>query len=503
MDGLSLRPYQRDVVADVRKSVVKHGRTVLQSTTGAGKSRIAKWILGAAAEKNPSGRYGFFVHRRGLVDNISDSFNEEPGLNHGVIMSQREGVQGKPIQVGSIDSILAWMIDGIKWNSDYTFDVIVFDEAHSHAKKLIRMATAMDAKRAELGLKPCMYIGLTATPESKDIGWFKDIVNGPSPKWMQDNGYAANFTYWGGKEGQLGMLVRRGKDFTKESVAAAMDGLAGDLVRDWRKYADGVPTLGFFPRRDQAKAAQLMLTENGVRAEYVDGQTKDEDRQSIYRQINRMDIDYICNVGVIERGIDLAVGCVQLCTAVGTRSRFIQMIGRIARVNENAPDAIVIDHGGNVMRHGFWEDDREWSLEDPSKFELEEGERPVINCPGCGRIYRGGMCSACGYEPHTDELKEKGLLFDGGELKKITKVDRKPSTMTSEEVYISALYAAGRSGRTCAQAIGIAKSIAHKKGIDFRIPRTFNMGGETLHVPPYGSPETKKRVSDVFGWTAR
>lgn len=477
------------------------GRFLLGDFTVTHNTRMAKYILGRAAERNPSGRYGFFVHRRGLVDNASYSFSEEPSLPHGILMSGRECSGGLPIQVGSIDSLLAWYVKDGKWQYDFTFDVLIYDEAHAHLAKLVKVANAQDEKRKQLRKKPCVYIGLSATPSCDGINFFNDIVLGPSAQWLQEQGFAAKFSYYGGKEGKLGLLVKKGGEFTKDSVAKAMEGLAGDLVRDWKKYSGGAPTVGFFPRLSHAEEARRILCDNGIRAEYVDGTTPDEERRAIFGRLNRLEIDYICNVGVIERGTDIGVGCVQLCTAVGSKERYLQMVGRGSRVNATAPDCVVIDHGGNVARHGFWEDDRTWTL-DQSEAKLTDGERPTIRCPNCGRVYRGGKCSACAYEPKQTERAAQGLQFDGGELKPITKRDKKPTKMTSEEIMKSALYAAGRSGKTCAQAIFIAKGIAKKKGVtDFKIPKFVEHHGQRTALPSYTSFDRTRKVADVFDWT--
>src|SRR5690554_2947481 len=106
--------------------------------TGAGKSTVAKHILGTKYNLEPtsnqSGRALFTVHRRGLVDNAIETFKREPELPHGVIMSGRDTSPNERIQVASIDTALAWYVEG-EYVSDFTFDLIVPDECHSHHSK--------------------------------------------------------------------------------------------------------------------------------------------------------------------------------------------------------------------------------------------------------------------------------------------------------------------------------------------------------------------------------
>ncbi len=405
IDLPALYGHQIDLRDRTRSSLAKHGQVILCAQTGVGKTRTAKWILGASANRdarpNQSGRSLFAVQRRGLVDNAVESFNEEPRLPHGVIMSGRETAFGSRIQVASIDSLLSWFIENDRYSTDITFDLIIPDEAHSHHAKYARFLKYHDQKRKELGLHPAYVIGLTATPRAKGLSdVYKEIVLGPATQWLIDNQFLSPFRYFRATQGKLSLLVKRGDEFTKESEAAAMDGLAGDLVRDWKQFADGRPTVGFFPRRSHAKDAVAQLEAAGLRVAYVDGETDDTARKTMFSQLNHHQIDYLANVQVVERGTDIPrIGCVQLCVAIGSLVRFRQMVGRGSRVHPDKTDCLCLDHGGNILRHGFFEDDPQWSLDITTKEAGEQGTRPTIACPRCSSIYRGGKCRNCGYEP--------------------------------------------------------------------------------------------------------
>jgi hypothetical protein len=85
-----------------------------------------------------------------------------------------------------------------------------------------------------------------------------------------------------------------------------------------------------------------MLRRAGIKAEYVDGETPDDERRTIYKMLNQGEIEYICNVGVIERGTDIPrIGCIQLCTAIGSIVRYRQMIGRGSRPHPDVSDCCV------------------------------------------------------------------------------------------------------------------------------------------------------------------
>ena len=507
----SLFPHQEDQRDRVRAAIAKHRAVIACAPPGTGKTRLSKWMLGAFSQKerkeNQSGHALFTVHRRGLVDNATGSFAEEPALEHGVIMSGRETMGNIPIQVASIDTLLSWFCEGGQYVSDQTYDFIVMDEAHSHHSKLQTFLKAHNAKREELGLHEPYVLGLTATPQAKGLSdLYKEIVSGPSTVWLIDNGFLSPFRYFRATEGKLDRLVMRGQEYTPDSVSSAMEGLSGDLIRDWKKHASDRATVGFFPRRAHAREAMEQLKAAGVWCEYVDGETKDEDRRNIYKALNDGVIQYICNVGVIERGTDIPrIGCVQLCTAIGNIVRYKQMVGRGSRIHSEKTDCLILDHGGNILRHGFFEDEVNWTLDWSERPSKDHEARPVIECPNpnCNAIYRGGKCRQCGYEPTARERRQKGLVFDGTELKEVKRKEKPKAQKSNEEIWIGALYACGYANRTFRQALAIAYATASKQGTEFRVPSRFRVAGKTYRTIPKGAYDQSRRVRETYGFTVK
>jgi superfamily II DNA or RNA helicase len=504
----NLRPYQIDNVQAVQHALRRDIRVIDCMPTGAGKSTVAKYILASKLNREPtssqSGNAVFAVHRRGLVDNASQTFLRDPVLPHGVVMSGRETKLGHKIQVASIDTMLAWYLDGV-YKVDHTYDLICFDEAHSHGSKLLKFVEAHDIKRAELGLHPAFVLGLSATPQAKGLSnVYKSIVKGPSTQWLIDNEYLVPFRYFQAKHlGKLDKLKKTAGGFTQDSLKEAFDGLAGDLVSDWKELANGKPTVGFFSRLSHAEEACAMFRRAGVRAEYIDGDTPDDQRNRLFDGLNNGDYDYLCNVGIVDRGTDIPnLGCIQLATAVNSVQRLIQMLGRVARKpGPHKTVAICIDHGGSIARlQTFFEDDIDWTLQADKEKELDSAGKPVISCPQCGIQYRGGSCKACGYEPTPAQRKSVGLEFVAGELVEITRKEKTAGKKkTNEDIWIGNLYRAGKSGRTYKQAIGMSYSQAERQGTKFRLPARVEVSGKIVKAIPYGHPDGKRKVSQLYG----
>lgn len=516
----SLYEHQEFAKDALRKSLARHRRSILCATMGFGKTRVAKVILGTSANRqasdSQSGFSLFAVHRRGLVSNASKSFSESPTLDHGLIMSGHLPQWKKRTQVASIDTLMAWFIEEDKYSLEYTFDLIVYDEAHTHHSVFARFLKRHDQKRAELGLPPAYVAGLTATPDADGLSdVYGEIVYGPtrewldsmgyegsSTQWLIDNGYHAPYRYFRATNGDFSKLKLQKDRYTDKSVAAAMAGLEGDLVRDWKRLADGRVTLGFFSSRPNAKAAMEELRKAGIKAGYVDGYTEDSEREDLYQALNEHDIDYLCNVQVVERGTDIPrIECIQMCVAVAKKQSWLQRTGRGSRMHPKKKDCIVLDHGGNLKRGlGFIEDDHQWVLDQRTKKDSEVNPRPTIECPNCQAIYRGGACSSCGYEPTKKERGSQGLTFDGSELVEVTKSksEKEKAAKSPESLMIEAIYKAGRSGRTWRQAVGIYNTLNKQQGTSHRVPKTVTVGGHTYKMLEYTSIDSGRRVKALY-----
>lgn len=483
----TLYAHQQEMVDKLRASLAKYRATILCANPGVGKTRISKYIAAKSIQHPPrkgqSGNVLFAVHRRGLVDNASQSYFEEPELPHGVIMTGEETAFNNRVQVASIDTLLSWHVENGVYNSKKTYDLIIFDETHAHFQKLFTYRAAHDKQRRRLELIPSFYIGLSATPAGDGLAdGFKDIVQGPSTEWLIENGYLSPFRYF------------RGRVCDGDSLNGA------SVVAEWLKYGQGRPTVGFFPRLSHARDAQHELNRAGIRAEYVDAKTKDHTRRQLFKDLAKGHIDFLCNCGIVERGTNIPeIGCIQLCAKLGSMVRYRQMVGRGSRPASAKTDCIVLDHGNNVARFGFFEDDPPWSLDRSRSVESEHAPRAVVSCPKCGLQYRGGKCRACNYEPTSSEFKAQGLVFNGRELVEIKRnKPTKTSQQTAEQIMVSSLYMAARSGRTYKQAIGIAYSRAKRQGVPFRVPRQVLVGRDVVRMLDKGHPQECWRVRDIY-----
>jgi DNA repair protein RadD len=103
---------------------------------------------------------------------------------------------------------------------------------------------------------------------------------------------------------------------------------------------------------------------------------------------------------IINEGFDLPV----VTTAILLRKTsslglHLQQVGRVLRTHPDKTHSIVIDHVGNLFKHGVAEQDREWSLEGRPKQDRKENKGDGFSqCLECFAMYQGDECPECGWK---------------------------------------------------------------------------------------------------------
>jgi superfamily II DNA or RNA helicase len=129
----------------------------------------------------------------------------------------------------------------------------------------------------------------------------------------------------------------------------------------------------------------------------VDGNTRDERRRSI-AALSRGELDVITNCGLISEGVDVpAIGAAILLRPTQSLALYLQLVGRALRP---APGkrALILDHAGNVIRHGLPDDARTWSLQGAKPDRADKRAAAFRRCPHCGALNLAGAahCVECG-----------------------------------------------------------------------------------------------------------
>jgi superfamily II DNA or RNA helicase len=418
-----LRPYQEKAINLIRQNYAKGIKKVLlHLATGAGKTHIFCQVLKGAQAKGKSAI--MVVRGRKLVDQASKRLDRE-GVQHGVFMANHKRFNPEhKIQVCSIDTL-------VSREARPEADIIVLDEAH--------YATSPSYK-AFLANYPNAYIlPVTATPYTdKGLRHVADTIVQPiTTKELTDLGYLAPARYFTRSipnlKGVKTTNGKDGKDFAQNDLAMIMEQstLVGDIATHWKERANGRPSIAFCVNVSHSMKLTSYLNESGIRAAHVDASHSDEEREDIIRQLVAGQIDIICNCGILCTGVDIPeVSCIILARPTKSLNLHIQQIGRGTRPLPDKKDFIVLDHAGNVLRHGFLTDEHEANLDEESENKKEK-KKVTKTCDICYAVFVGSVCPECG---NMNEAKARAYSSVDGNLEELKPEDMDPVKVRIEEL---------------------------------------------------------------------
>jgi hypothetical protein len=184
--------------------------------------------------------------------------------------------------------------------------------------------------------------------------------------------------------------------------------LIGDVVTHWHKYGERRKTVVFAVNVQHSIHIRDEFLKAGVRAEHIDGSTPKAERDATLARLASGEIELVTNCMVLTEGWDCPpASCVVLARPTRHMGLFRQMVGRVLRPAPGKTDAIVIDHAGAVLQHGFVEDAVEWTLDPEQRATAPEhvarnelGGHKILECSQCGGLRVGGQaCPCCGFLP--------------------------------------------------------------------------------------------------------
>jgi DNA repair protein RadD len=397
---MQLRDYQERAVEKV-EAAWKTGnrRVVLCMPTGSGKTEVALALIQRARAQ---GRMGLVVcDRKVLVRQTAARFTRH-GLKVGIVQGENTFVASDAtVVVASVQTLLSrWAnpwIQGLMNDSS----MVVIDESHVLHK---HHATLLDRLTVPA-------VGLTATPLREGLGkHFQQIVAPVTIAELQQAGHLVRVRYLAPSVNDIlaradGVSVRGG-DFIEEELSKLMRDsvVIGDAVRTWKEKAENRLTLAFCV--DRAHAAELAneFAAAGVSSAFIDYLTTDEDRERIFAAFRCGEVRVLCSVGVLGVGYDEPrAACAILARPTLSLSLHIQQAGRVLRPFDGKTDALILDHAGNVLRHGRVEDfkppERLLDVDRDSDKKSRHERAELVPCSACETVYprSSRVCPACGH----------------------------------------------------------------------------------------------------------
>lgn len=384
-----LRDYQIEALSLLRSFIAAGGRrALLVMPTGAGKTTVFCEVLKSAAALGNEGM--MVVRGRKLVSQASDRLKREC-VSHSVIMGSDTVIdQTAMISCASVDTLFARQLAP-------KAKIIVIDEAH------LSMTPAFDWLLEQY---PDAYIiAVTATPfHPRGFRHIAETIISPtSVKKLISQRYLVPARYFVPSVPELKGVKRANGDYVLKDLAGAMDQarLFAPIVETWIEKASGRATLLFAVNISHSRRLSRAFNEKGVPSKHIDSHSSDQERREAIDDLTHGRISVLCNVGLLGTGVDIPiVSALVLARPTLSYNLHMQMIGRGSRPHEGKDSFIVLDHAGNVPRHGFYETPREFSLDGkPSLPKIE-----VRTCSECFCTYSPIASKACPGELPSGEI---------------------------------------------------------------------------------------------------
>ncbi len=417
---ITLRPYQNDALAGLDNYWLRGaGRNpIISAPTGSGKSLlIAEFVRRTLAEYQNL-RVMVLVDSRELVRQNAEELRaiwpEAPVGVYSAGLKRRQ--KNAQITFAGIQSVY-------RRASEFgVIHIVIVDECHMIPRaSSSRYGTFLRGLRA---INPnVVAIGLTATPYRLDSGLltegegalFDGIAYDIDIAGLIADGYLSPVVSKGGikKIDLKGVRTTAGeynaKDLERaandeELVQAAVDEICtlGADRRAWLVYASGIA---------HAQNIAAKIAAHGVGVAVITGKTTSEERDRAITAFKSGNLQCIVNVGVLTKGFN-APNCdlIALMFATKSTAKYVQVVGRGTRLCEGKENCLILDYGGNVMRHGPID------AVNPKKVGGDgTGEAPVKECPNCSTFVPASVavCPFCGeaFPPRT--LKHDKKAFDG------------------------------------------------------------------------------------------
>jgi superfamily II DNA or RNA helicase len=427
---VSLRPYQQSAVESIRGEFGAGRKSVVfVLPCGGGKTYTFSYIAEQAALRG--NRVLILQHRKELIRQSSCSL-ASLSVHHRVVSPADKIADLRRIQVARfglpfIDqhanvsaASVQTLTRRLDWLQEFNPALVIADECHH--------VLATGWRRIIDALPRARLLGVTATPcrmDGQGLGdVFESMVLGPSMRELIDDGALVRPRVFAPPvKFSLDGVHRSGGDFNAKELSQVLDQptITGDAVEHYRKLAPGRPAIVFCASVKHAHHVCEEFVAAGFRFKVVTGDMDDDERDAGINGLADGRIHGIVTVDIAGEGVDIPVAEVAIMLrATESESLYIQQAGRVLRPAPGKEYGLILDHVGNVLRHGMPDADRAWTLkgrQKRAKGEAKEQGPRILQCPKCYMVTEPtSTCPACGHVFDAKMLQPRQVA---GELREI------------------------------------------------------------------------------------
>lgn len=421
---MQLRPYQLEAVEAVYRHLrERDDNPCVVIPTAGGKTPVIATICRDAVQRW-DGRVLILAHVRELLEQAAEKLRAvAPDLPFGIYSAglKRRDL-GYPVTIAGIQSVYQKACDV------GAVDLVIVDEAHLIPPDGEGMYRTFLADMHEIN--PLVrVIGLTATPFRMKSGTIcspDNILNAVcyeiGVRELIVQGYLCPLrTKAGSRKPDTDRLHVRGGEYVAGEVEELMndDNLVLSACREIVEYAQDRKSVLIFASgiRHGQHVAEVLEKRYSVECGFVCGETLPFERDQTLRRFRSGDLKYLCNVNVLTTGFDAPnIDCVAMLRPTLSPGLYYQMVGRGFRLHPGKANCLVLDFGGNALRHGPVD-----ALRITEPGSNGNGEAPAKECPECHEVIAAGYatCPECGHEfpprqrqKHDAAASTEGVLSD-------------------------------------------------------------------------------------------
>jgi DNA repair protein RadD len=219
-------------------------------------------------------------------------------------------------------------------------------------------------------------LGVTATPvraDGKGLGAHHDgvmhhIIEGAGMRDLIQQGFLTDYRIFAPPSDLdlTGVTRAADGDYNKKQLKQRVrrSQIIGDVVAHYLRIAPGKLGLTFATDVETATEIANRYRAAGVPSEVVSAKTPTGQRIEILKRFKRREVMQLVNVDLFGEGFDLpALEVVSMARPTESYGLYCQQFGRVLRPLPGKTVGIIIDHVGNVVRHGLPDKPRRWSLD--------------------------------------------------------------------------------------------------------------------------------------------
>ena len=396
---IELYTYQKGYIKAIQEFFLNGGlRAIICAPTGSGKTIMFSFLAMLATKKGK--KVLILTDRKELQKQTTKAFSSF-NLNPFLISAGAKYVTDANCYVAMAETFKRRMEQANPfWRNWYreNIDLIIIDECHEQTFNFILKAPESEDKH---------ILGFTATPghsgKMRQLGIDYEVIieNITVSELIELKKLcpAKHYTPFAPDTTTVDFDAKTG-DFKRSSLYAKFNKteLYSGVVDNWIETNKNKKTICFCINKEHAINTCLEFERQGIKAKYLVSKSsppkypEDAENQSalskykeskrkyqlelstahltgerdnVFEEFENGDFDMLVNVDIATKGYDCpSIECVILNMATLSLTRFLQAIGRGARICDWIGKKFfsILDFGGNIERHGRYEEPRIWGL---------------------------------------------------------------------------------------------------------------------------------------------